>query len=501
MKKIIESYSIKSEGFTVSVNIISESGLTKKYELIVPEIKDPTRALLDEVKHDLITEIKISTSEILDIKIIENLKERFNNKAGEIIKNKLPDIKDQTLKLLVSILLNEMLGLENLEFLLNDENLEEIVIVSSKEPIRVYHKKHGWLETNITIKNEDQIQNYGNIIARRIGRQVTTLNPLLDAHLITGDRANVVLYPVATKGNTITIRKFARDPWTVVDFMENNTCTSNIFALLWLAVQYEMNVLVSGGTASGKTSFLNILMPFIPTNHRVLSIEDTRELQLPEFLYWTPLITRQPNPEGLGEVSMIDLLVNSLRMRPDRIILGEIRRAREAEVLFEAMHTGHSVYSTVHADSMSETIQRLINPPINVPSNLLNAVNLNVVMFRDRKKGIRRVYQIGEFLSSEEEGKPSTKPNILYRWNPGKDKIVEHASSLRFFDELSRHTGMTIQEINQEIKDKKSMLDYLLKNNLRSINYVGRFMKEYYLNPDLIQNIVKKNKKPKEIFA
>ena len=500
MKKIIELYKIKSEDLTVDVNITSQAGLTKRYELIIPEIKEATRALLDEIKHELITEVKISTAEILDIKIIESLKKRFSVKAKEIIKNKLPDINEITLKLLVGILLNEMLGLENLEFLLNDENLEEIVIVSSKEPIRVYHKKYGWLETNLSVQNEDQIQNYGNIIARRVGRQVTTLNPLLDAHLITGDRANVVLYPIATKGNTLTIRKFARDPWTVVDFIQNNTCNSTIFALLWLAIQYEMNVLISGGTASGKTSFLNVLMPFIPTNHRVLSIEDTRELQLPEFLYWTPLITRQPNPEGLGEVSMLDLLVNSLRMRPDRIILGEIRRAREAEVLFEAMHTGHSVYSTVHADSMNETIQRLINPPINVSPNLLSAVNLNVVMFRDRKKGIRRVYQVGEFLSSEEEGKVVPKPNILYRWNPGKDAIVEHASSLRFFDELSRHTGMSMQEISKEIKDKKMILDYLAKNKLRTIEYVGKFMKEYYINPDLIQDIIRKNKKSKEIL-
>ena len=144
--------------------------------------------------------------------------------------------------------------------------------------------------------------------------------------------------------------------------------------MIWLAIEYEMNILFSGGTASGKTTMLNVCMPFVQPNSRIISIEDTRELQLPDFLYWTPLVTRLPNPEGKGEINMLDLLINSLRMRPDRIILGEMRRAREAEVLFEAMHTGHSVYSTVHADTTSETISRLTNPPLNVPPNLLKAV-------------------------------------------------------------------------------------------------------------------------------
>src|SRR3989344_5425311 len=306
--------------------------------------------------------------------------------ASTLIREKVPGIKQDTEDFLVGILMQEMLGLGKIEFLLNDPNLEEIVIVNSKE-IRIYHKKHGWVITNLELKSEEEITNYANIIARRIGRQISVLNPLLDAHVVTGDRANAVFYPISTKGNTITIRKFARDPWTIVDLIENKTINLDVASILWLAVEYEMNVLISGGTASGKTVFLNACMPFIPPNHRIISMEDTRELMLPEFLYWCPLVTRSPNPEGKGEVSMLDLLVNSLRMRPDRIILGEIRRQREAEVLFEAMHTGHSVYATVHADTANETIRRLINPPINISPSMLNNVNLNVVMFRDRRSG------------------------------------------------------------------------------------------------------------------
>jgi len=256
-----------------------------------------------------------------------------------------------------------------------------------------------------------------------------------------------------------------------------------------------MNMLISGGTASGKTSFLNVCMPFIPPNHRVISIEDTRELQLPEFLYWCPLTTRQPNPEGKGEITMLDLLVNSLRMRPDRIILGEMRRKREAEVLFEAMHTGHSVYATVHADSIYETIQRLTSPPIEVASNLLDAVNLNVVMFRDRRRSLRRSLQIGEFVLAEEGEKTTVKPNILFRWKPSTDKIVKHSDALKLFEDLSRYTGLSQSEINKDLLTKKKILEYLVKNKIRDIGGVGKVMKNYYINPDFIIDIVEKNKK------
>ncbi|MAG08611.1 hypothetical protein CMO89_04000 [Candidatus Woesearchaeota archaeon] len=455
---------------------------------------------MDDIRHKLVTEVTVSTAEILDPKVIASLKEKFRVKAEQFLKEKLPKIDDKTKNLLVGLLLHEMVGLGNIEFLLNDDFLEEIIVNSASEPIRVYHKKYGWLETNVSIDSEVQIQNYANTIARRVGKQVTTLNPLLDAHLVTGDRANAVLYPISNRGNTITIRKFARDPWTVTDLITNKTSNPEIFALVWLAIQYEMNILISGGTGSGKTSFLNVVIPFIPPNHRIISIEDTRELQLPKFLYWCPLVTRQPNHEGKGAVTELDLLINSLRMRPDRIILGEMRRKEQAEVLFEAMHTGHSVYATVHADSINETIQRLVNPPIEVPSNLLKAVNLNVVMFRDRRRSIRRIYQIGEFVTTEGSGKSTVKPNLLYRWKPSTDKIIFHGKSVRLFEELSRHTGMSQSEINNDLKTKTNILNYMVKNKIRDINAVGKIISDYSLDRESLISSVNKNIKPGKVI-
>ena len=149
-----------------------------------------------------------------------------------------------------------------------------------------------------------------------------------------------------------------------------------------MAVQNELSIIITGGTASGKTSMLNVVANFFPPNQRILSLEDTRELILPSALHWVPLETRLPNPEGKGGIAMLDLIVNSLRMRPDRIVLGEMRKHEEAMVLFEAMHTGHSVYATFHANNAEETINRLTNPPIDVPKILLPAISMNIVMYR-----------------------------------------------------------------------------------------------------------------------
>ncbi|MBU0467342.1 MAG: Flp pilus assembly complex ATPase component TadA [Nanoarchaeota archaeon] len=489
-KEKIESYEIEVDGATVNVEIVKDS-LGLKYNLYIPEISPATLTLLNILRNDLISITTISMKELVDPAALSSIKKRFMVDAKKLLNEKLPKIDEGVENFLIGMLMQEMLGLGKIEFLVDDPNLEEIVLTSSKEPIRVFSKKYGWLMTNIFIDKEEDIVNYANIIARRVGRQITVLTPLLDAHLVTGDRINAVLYPVNTKGNTITIRKFARDPFTMVDLINNKTCDIDTASLLWLAIEFEMNILISGGTGSGKTSFLNACMPFIPPNQRIISIEDTRELMLPEFLYWTPLVTRTANPEGKGEVSMLDLLINSLRMRPDKIVLGEMRKAMEAMVLFEAMHTGHAVYATVHADTAAETISRLVNPPLNVPSNLLKAVNLNVVMFRDRRKGIRRIFQIAEFEATKDEA----RANILYRWVPEQDKIKKHSESSRFFEDISRNTGMSQMELKKDLEEKKKIFSWLIKENIRDLNGFGKVMNLYYKNKEILKNAVNKGDK------
>ncbi|HII38480.1 TPA: type II/IV secretion system ATPase subunit [Candidatus Micrarchaeota archaeon] len=394
--------------------------------------------------------------------------------------------------------MHEMLGLGELELLLADAHLEEVVVNSSHEPVFVYHKKFGWLKTNVFLQTEEQIQNYATMVGRKVGRQITTLNPLMDANLLSGNRVNATLFPISTKGNGITIRKFRGEPWTIVNLIspEINTLSSESAALLWMALQYELNVLVGGGTASGKTSFLNAILVFTPPNQRLISIEDTRELSLPDFLHWTPMSTRQPNPEGKGGVEMIDLMVNSLRMRPDRIVLGEIRRQREAEVLFEAMHTGHSVYSTLHADEALQVKSRLVSPPIQLPEEMLSALQLVVVQYRQRRTGIRRTYEIAEFLP-EERG---VAVNTVYRWDAREDKSVKTGEFIRLVNELTLHTGLTGTEIQAEIMEKKSVLDYMVAHKVDKVQSVGHVVARYYRDKQHVLDIVGKNKPPTELL-
>ena len=495
--QLFKEYDLESEGMTVGVKIVySEGKFVKDYLLDIPEYGAGTKALLDNLKRGIVMDVSVKAEKLLDPKFLGVLKLQFREKAVKILKKELPQMDKETENALIGILLHEMLGLGKIEFLLEDGNLEEIAINNSKEPVWVYHKEFGWLRTNIEIQNEEQIQNYANIIARRGGKQITILNPLLDTHLVTGDRANATLFPISGKGNTITIRRFRRDPWTVTDFIKNNTTNSDVMALVWLCMQYELNMILSGGTASGKTSFMNICLPFIQPNHRVITIEDTRELTLPDFLHWVPMTTREPNSEGKGGVKMIDLLVNSLRQRPDRIIVGETRRQAEAEVMFEAMHTGHSVYTTFHANTAEETIRRFVNPPINIPPTVLDSVHLNVVMFRNRRLGVRRVLQVAEYIPEKRGATETLKANTLYRWRPGDDKISKNSESIRLFDELSMHTGLIYAEIDEDLLEKKVILEWLVANNIHNVNEVGKVMAKYYIDKDDLMNTIEKKLKP-----
>jgi flagellar protein FlaI len=339
----------------------------------------------------------------------------------------------------------------------------------------VYHKKHGWLKTNIIIPTEEHIKHLSTTIGRDVGRQINILEPLMDSSLETGERVNATLTPISSKGNTITIRKFAEKPWTVTDFIKSNTISASGAAMIWQAMQYELSALIAGGTGSGKTSMLNVISNFFPPNQRIVSIEDTREITLPKTLHWVPMCTRLPNPEGKGEVTMLDLVVNSLRMRPDRIIVGEIRRQREAEVLFEAIHTGHSVYATIHANDARETITRLTNPPIEVPKMMLPALSMIVVQHRNRRTGFRRTFQIAEVL--EDGGY-----NILKQLDLKSDKLLDQNRSKSIIETLGMHVGLSQQELQKDLKEKEDLIKGLVKQNMTDLHKIGETVAEYYIH-------------------
>ncbi|MDO8339737.1 MAG: ATPase, T2SS/T4P/T4SS family [Candidatus Burarchaeum sp.] len=498
--KVLDSYKLMSDNVPAEVQIVErEEEFVNTYELTRMHFQLATQTVMDHLKEKVIEEVNIRPTEAQDAETMHKLREAFVEKASDIVRRELVGTKEDMRKVIVGTLAHELIGLGEMELLLSDDNLEEIVVNTSKEPLWVYHKKWGWLKTNFTIPREEQIHNYAAIIGRQVGRQITNLNPLLDAHLEGGDRANATLFPISTKGNSITIRKFAKSPWTITRMLDpkNTVMSIDVAALLWLSIQYEMNIIVAGGTASGKTSVLNALLVFTPPNQRVISIEDTRELYLPEFLHWLPMVTRLPNPEGKGEVSMLDLMVNSLRMRPDRIVLGEIRRQREAEVLFEAMHTGHSVLATLHADSAEQAKNRMVQPPISLPESMLEAVHLILVQYRQRRTGIRRTLELAEVVPY----KSLVTVNKVYQWNARSDQIEKVGDYARVVDEIMMYSGMNQKEIESDLAERKMVLQYMLDNKLYDINDVGRISATFYRNKEFLLEKVKKKANPSEIFS
>ncbi|MBU2561182.1 MAG: type II/IV secretion system ATPase subunit [Nanoarchaeota archaeon] len=500
-KKLLEGYDVTNDSVTAKINIWSSpSRDLPVYELTMPHLGIGTQAMINALASRLAQEVPIEIEDITDPRKIIELKQKFFRQAEDDIKNRLPKIGEDRAKMLAGILLHCMYGLGETEMILADNWLEEIAINSSKEPILVYHKKHGWLETTKYLRSEEEIYNFAAQIGRKVGRDITSLHPIMDAHLLTGDRVAATLFPISTFGNTITIRRFARNPWTIIHLIdpEVNCLSKEMAAFLWMAIQYELNILVAGGTAAGKTSVLNAVCSVIPATQRIISIEDTRELTLPQALQknWVPLTTRNPNPEGMGAISMLDLMVASLRMRPDRLIVGEVRRRQQAEAMFEAMHTGHSVYCTMHADTVAQVQRRLVEPPIRIPQSEVEALHLILVQYRDRRKGIRRTLELAEVLSSGE----TLDVNYLYRWRPRTDTFEKANDSIRIVEELNLHTGMTVSEIKKDLKEKQAILQWMLDNSIKDVDKVGQVMRSYYKNPDVVLDAVRNKKKAGSII-
>jgi flagellar protein FlaI len=479
-EKVLESYSFNAQGVPVEVKIIeTKESYVPQYIIQIPLIAEGTKLILNALKAELITKVKLDIAMLTDQRQMKDIQLKFEQKANELLDKQFPGLTPEKRKVLSSYLIQNTLGLGELEILMADDNLEDIVINGPAEPIQVYHKRHGWCSTNLWIKRDDTVYEYAANIGRRVGRQINVLNPIMNAYLPNGDRVNATLAPISSFGNTLSIRKFAKNPWTIPYLIDVQTITPEVASLIWLCIQNEISLLSSGGTGSGKTSFLNAMACMIPPNQRIISIEDTRELSLPDFLHWVAMTTREPNPEGKGEVTMLDLMVNALRQRPDRIIVGEVRRQREAEVLFEAMHTGHSVYATFHADNAEECINRLTTPPINVPTSSLSALGGIIVQYRNRRSGIRRTFEFAEITN---EG----KANVVYRWDPKLDVIKEVQPITRLGETLALYTGMTVKEMKLDLLEKTKVLKWMVAKKYFDVNEVGRITADYYMDSERV---------------
>ncbi len=473
-KDILETYKINVNNVLVEVAIVLyEDDIVPRYIVNITNMSKTTKIILEKIREEFISEVGVGVIELSESGGVETIKTEFKKELTKLLRKYFPNADEQTKDMLINYVIEQNLGLGNIEILLKDSNIEEVVVNSAKEPVWVYHKRHAWLKTNVIIPNEARIRHFSTMIGRDVNKEISTLNPLMDAHLLTGDRVNATLEPISSFGNTITIRKFATEPWTITDFLKSKTIDFETAALIWLCMQNELSLMIAGGTGSGKTSMLNVISSFLPPNQRIISIEDTRELQLPNTLHWVPLETRLPNPEGKGGVTMLDLIINSLRMRPDRIIMGEVRREKEAETLFEAIHTGHSCYSTFHANDAYETVTRLTNQPINIPKLVLPAMAGIIIQNRNRRTNKRRCMQFAELL-------PNGVPNIIYQYDL-LDDTMKHIGQMKVIPNTLRiFTGMTWSMIEDDLKKKVRILKWMVDHNLRNLNDIGILMAKYY---------------------
>ncbi len=480
------TYNYYSGNIPVTVTIEdNKNEFVLTYNISIVAISETTEVLLNKIKDELVLKTGIRIEDVTDPKRAEFIKNKFRETVNYLLSRYIPDIGEKTKEFLATYLMHKSLGLGKIELLLEDTNLEEIVVNNASDPIWVYHHKFGWLKTNIMLENEDQIKHYAALIGRKVGRNITLLTPLLDAHLDTGERVNATLNPISTKGNTLTLRKFNVKPITITNMLQDKTISLSAASLIWAGIEYELSALVAGGTASGKTVLLNVLCSFFPPNQRIISVEDTREIVLPRYLHWIPMVTREPNVEGKGEIAMLDLIINSLRMRPDRIVVGEIRRQREAETLFEAMHTGHSVYSTLHANDTQETLNRILNPPINIPKSSLPAISMMIIMYRNRRTGLRRIFQVSEV-------KKDSTAKVLMQYDLKQDKMVTINKSERLMPELQLQTGFSPQEINQDLREKSIILSWLAKKNIDGVDEIGKVVATYYTDKNKLFEVIKK---------
>jgi flagellar protein FlaI len=375
---------------------------------------------------------------------------------------------------------------------MQDEQMEDISCDGVNIPIFVFHRdpRLASVITNITYDDPDELDSFIIRLAQLCGKSISIMNPLLNGALPDGSRIQATLATdIARRGSNFTIRKFTEKPLTPCHLMNYGTLDAKILAFLWLAVDFGRSVLISGGTASGKTSLLNVISMFIRPDKKIVSIEDTAELKLPHP-HWIPHVARVPvttGPEGRlrGEIDLFDLLRESFRQRPDYIIVGEVR-GKEAFVLFQEMASGHPSLATIHAENAPKLMDRLMSPPISLPPALIETLDLIVFLMltRYKEKQVRRVSEIYEVLGIDPKEKVPIL-NKIFEWNAMNDTfdIVGKTALLK---RMARIKGMTEQQIIEELERRMLVLDWMQRRNIIEYRDVYKVINMYYNYPEKV---------------
>lgn len=471
-------------------SIGSNFDVVPQYNVFKQKYSSEEKLLLSELRENLV-DLAISSDESLQVNEDKLLNDIRNFLFAKLVNNSQNNtISNEYLDNLARKLFQDLVGYGEIDPLIRDDNLEEIMVIGIDKPVFVYHREYGMMKTNILFKDAGEVMNLIDSIARQINRRIDQESPILDGRLPDGSRVNATIPPISADGPSMTIRKFKRDPLTIIDLINSKTISVELAAFFWLCFDglgvKSANAIISGGTSSGKTTTLNALSSFINPKERIITIEDTLELQIPHE-HVIRMETRPPNVENRGELTMNDLVKNSLRQRPDRIIVGEVRGS-EAITLFTALNTGHSGFGTLHSNDARETITRLTNAPMSVPNIMISAIDFIIMqnrIYRPDGVSFRRISEVAE-VSGIEEG--VIQLNKIFEWDPQSDTIKNVGITSKTLTEIAKVSGNSLNSLHDEIKNREIVLQHMVNQNIRSIRDVSTVLEMYYLDSQKVLN-------------
>lgn len=471
-------------------SIGSNFDVVPQYNVFKQKYSSEEKLLLSELRENLV-DLAISSDESLQVnedKLLNDIKNFLFAKLANNSQNNT--ISNEYLDNLARKLFQDLVGYGEIDPLIRDDNLEEIMVIGIDKPVFVYHREYGMMKTNILFKDAGEVMNLIDSIARQINRRIDQESPILDGRLPDGSRVNATIPPISADGPSMTIRKFKRDPLTIIDLINSKTISVELAAFFWLCFDglgvKSANAIISGGTSSGKTTTLNALSSFINPKERIITIEDTLELQIPHE-HVIRMETRPPNVENRGELTMNDLVKNSLRQRPDRIIVGEVRGS-EAITLFTALNTGHSGFGTLHSNDARETITRLTNAPMSVPNIMISAIDFIIMqnrIYRSDGVSFRRISEVAEVFGIEEG---VIQLNKIFEWDPQSDTIKNVGITSKTLTEIANVSGNSLNSLYDEIKNREIVLQHMVNQNIRSIRDVSTVLEMYYLDSQKVLN-------------
>ena len=453
-----------------------------RYTIIEPTLSERDKKNFEIIKKLLITELTVSLNEI---KTKKDAERKLTRKIGQLIKKYRLEIPSRNLSKITYYAIRDFIYLGKIEPLMRDHMVEEISCDGTNIPLYVWHREFESIPTNIIFKGDKELNNFARKVSYVCGKHVSMANPIVDATLPDGSRINLTLgHEITKRGSTFTIRRFRADPITIIDLIKFKTMTTDIAAYLWYIAEKNSTMLVAGGTASGKTTALNALASFIRPGQKIVTIEDTQELNLPHE-NWIPAVSRQNFTDGqIGEINQYDLLRAALRQRPDVIIVGETR-GREAYTLFQAMATGHGGFSSIHADSVEATLTRLASSPMDIPktliANTLDLITLQLKL-RVKDKSVRRIIQISE-IDGLDENTGNIRTHEIFKWNPNDDTHQYFGNSV-VLEKIKEIHGETDEQINYELSKRKLALEWMVKNEIRDHKSVSKNIKEFYADSE-----------------